>query len=351
MIQKLMNNNIIKRDMRKSFHSFILLGTMLLAACSSNSEKKADATDEKPLVKLASVTSRDVEQTQEYTTTVEADVTNNIAPTSPGRIEKIYVEVGDRVKKGQKLVQMDAANLNQLKLQLDNQKTEFKRIDELYKVGGISRSEWDAAKMNLDVRTTSYKNLLENTQLVSPIDGIVTVRNFDNGDLYGGSSPVLVVEKIVPVKLMINVSENLFPKVKVGMPITVKFDVFGDEEFNGKVSIVYPTINSDTHTFPVEIKLENSNMRVRPGMFGRVIMNYGTLNHVVVPDVAVVKRAGSGDKYVYVYNNGKVSYNKVELGRRLDDEYELISGVENNAQVVIAGQARLTNGAEVTVEK
>ena len=84
-------------------------------------------------------------------------------------------------------------------------------------------------------------------------------------------------------------------------------------------------------------------------MFARVTMNFGSKNHVVVPDMAIVKRAGSGDRFVYVYNNGKVSYNKVELGRRIGTEYELISGVENNAQVVIAGQTRLTDGAEVEV--
>lgn len=65
---------------------------------------------------MASVTSREVEQIEEYTATVEAEAKNNIAPTSPGRIDKIFVEVGDYVSKGQKLVQMDAASLKQLKL-------------------------------------------------------------------------------------------------------------------------------------------------------------------------------------------------------------------------------------------
>ena len=86
-------------------------------------------------------------------------------------------------------------------------------------------------------------------------------------------------------------------------------------------------------------------------MFARVIMNFGTADHVVVPDMSVVKQAGSGDRYVYVYENGKVSYNKVQLGRRMDTEYELLSGVDNNAQVVIAGQKALLNGMEVEVEK
>ena len=89
--------------------------------------------------------------------------------------------------------------------------------------------------------------------------------------------------------------------------------------------------------------------RIRPGMFGRVTVSFGTLRHVVVPDQAIVKRAGSGDRYVYVYKDGKVSYNKVELGRRMGTEYELISGVEDNSQVVVAGQTRLADGVEVAV--
>lgn len=337
--------------MRKHFQIAALLVVAMLSACSGGAEQKEaakEATEDKPVVKLASVTSRDVDQIEEYTATVEAEAKNNIAPTSPGRIDRIFVEVGDRVSKGQKLVQMDAASLKQMKLQLENEETEFNRMDELYKVGGASKSEWDAAKTTLDVRRTSYNNLLENTQLLSPINGVITARNFDNGDLYSAATtPVLVVEQITPVKLLINVSEPHFPKVTKGMDVTVKFDVYGDEEFNGKVSLVYPTIDAATHTFPVEIKLANTNQRVRPGMFGRVTMSFGTLNHVVVPDQAIVKRAGSGDRYVYVYKDGKVSYNKVELGRRMGTEYELISGVDNNSQVVVAGQTRLADGVEV----
>ena len=338
--------------MKKGFQWMALLVVAMLGACSGGSDKAAaEKVDEKPRVKLAEVSSRPVEQIQEYTATVEAEVKNNIAPSSPVRIDRIFVEVGDRVSKGQKLVSMDAANLKQIKYQLDNQQIEFKRIDELYKVGGASKSEWDTAKMNLDIRETSYKNLLENTSLLSPINGVVTARNYDNGDMYSGGEPVLVVEQITPVKLYINVSEGYFTKVKKGAPVSVKVDVYVDEEFEGKISLVYPTIDPATRTFPVEIQLVNRDQRVRPGMFARATLNFGTQDHVVVPDLAIVKRAGSGDRYVYVYKDGKVSYNKVELGRRMDTEYELISGVDNNSQVVIAGQSKLADGVEVEVEK
>jgi RND family efflux transporter MFP subunit len=264
--------------MRKYIQLVSFMFILLMSACTESKDKKGvDVISEKPRVKLATVTARQVDQILEYTATVEAEVKNNIAPASPVRIDHIYVEVGDKVSKGQKLVQMDAASLKQLKLQLDNQEIEFRRLDELYKVGGVSKSEWDASKMSLDVKKTSYRNLLENTSLLSPISGIITARNYDNGDMYNGNTPVLVVEQIVPVKLLINISENYFSKIKKGAPVKVKFDVFEGEVFNGKISLIYPTINAATRTFPVELVLDNEEMKVRPGMFA-------SLKIVEIPD-------------------------------------------------------------------
>jgi RND family efflux transporter MFP subunit len=330
-----------------------LLAVLFLSACSGGSkEENAAATvEEKPRVKVALVTERPVAQTQEYTATVEAEVTNQIAPASPVRIEYIAVEVGDRVKKSQKLVQMDVSNLRQIKLQLDNQQAEIFRLHELYEVGGVSKSDLEAAQMVSDVREASYRNMLENTALLSPIDGIVTARNYDGGDMYSGAMPILTVQQIVPVKLMINVSELYFTKVRNGQSVKIRVDVYGDEEFQGTVNLVYPTINPATRTFPVEVRLANKDLRVRPGMFARVTLNFGTVNHVVVPDLAVEKQSGSGERYVFVYKDGKVYRKVVELGRRMGDEYELISGLENNSHAVIAGQSRLLDEIEVEVEQ
>jgi RND family efflux transporter MFP subunit len=261
----------------------------------------------------------------------------------------LHVETADRVKAGQLLVTMDDTNLKQAKIQLDNQELEFNRIDELYKVGGASKSAWDALKTALDVSRAAYKNLQENNQLLSPVTGIITARNYDNGDMYSGALPVYVVEQIRPVKLIVNVSESLYAQVKKGMDVTVRPDVYDDESFRGKVHLVYPTIDPSTRTFAVEVRINNEDERIRPGMFARVAMSFGTLQRVVVSDQAVIKQAGSGDRYVYVYKNGTVSYNKVEVGRRMNDRYEVVSGIGDNDQVVVAGQNRLTNGMQVEV--
>ena len=340
--------------MKKTVISFAVLAmTALLTACGGKSqEAQPTATVEvvKSAVKVAQVSVRPVDQVRDYVGTVQAEVKNNIAPQAPGRIAKIFVEVGDHVTKGQKLVQMDAANLQQLTLQIENQKVDFARIKELYAVGAVSKAEFDNMKMSLDVAETQYKNIMENTQLLSPIDGIVTARNYDNGDLYAGAA-ILTVEQIRPVKLMVNVSENYYSKVKKGDKAAITLDALPGETFTATVSLKYPTINAATHTFPVELTLTNKDEKVRPGMFARAQINFGTENHVVVPDVAVVKQPGSGERFVYLYDNGKVNYVKVELGQRLDDAYELLGGVADGATVVVAGQTRLTDGAEVRVEK
>lgn len=325
-----------------------LVASVVMFSCTS--EKKQEVkVDEKPLVRLETVKTQEVEQIQEFTATVEANVVNNIAPSMSLRINDILVEVGDHARKGQVLAQMDKTNLLQSQTQLENIQLEYDRAFELYKVGGASKQSLDAQKTQLDVAKTAYENLKENTRLVSPIDGIVTARNYDSGDMIGGE-PVVTIEQMSPVKLLVNVSESFYTRVKKGMDVNVKVEVYGDEIFQGKVSLIYPTVDPQTRTFPVEIKLPNKDLKVRPGMFARVTMNFGTQNHVVAPDLSIIKQAGSGDRYIYVYKDGKVSYNKVLLGRRMDDKYEIISGVSDGDQVVVAGQSRLTNGAEVSIE-
>lgn len=322
-----------------------------LAACGSGEKEATTAVvEELPKVEIQKVYSQDVNQIADYTATVEAYKTNNITTSTPNRIKEILVDIGYKVVKGQKVVVLDNVNIAQLKVRLDNIEREYNRAVELLNIGGGTQQAVDQLKTELDAARRQYENMVENTVLVSPINGVVTARNYDPGDMTGGS-PILTIEQLRPVKVLVNVSEGEFTKVRKGMKVDIKLDVYGDEVFTGTVSLIHPTIDPATRTFTVEIDIMNNDERVRPGMFARVSMNFGTSNHVVVPDRAIVKQTGSGDKYVYVYKDGKVSFEKVELGQRLDNAYEVLSGVENGADVVITGQTRLSNGAEVEVIK
>ena len=338
--------------MKSSFKFVLLLAaTLALTACGGQSdETTTEEGEDLPKVKIQTVTQEPVAQLATYSATVESDVVNNLSPNSNLRIEKIYVDVGDFVRKGQVVVQLDASDLQQLKLQVDNQQIEFNRMASLYEVGGASKSEYDDAKMQLDVLATQYKQKLQNTQLTSPITGVVTARNYDDGDMYA-SQPVLTIEQTNPVKLIVNVSEAYYKYVKKGMEVPLTLDAYEGETFSSTVTIVYPAIDANTHTFPVELTIDNSDQKVRPGMFARATINFGEIERVLVPDEAIVKQIGAGDRYVYSYKDGKVSYDKIELGRHIETRYEVVSGVEPGTQVVVAGQSNLRDGIAVQVVK
>lgn len=316
----------------------------------SAAETVKEQAEEIPNVEVRQVHLQKVDQLVSYTATIDAYKTNNITTSTMNRIKSILVDVGDHVQKGQKLVLLDNVNIDQLKVRLDNTEREYNRALELFNIGGGTKQSVDQLKTELDAARRQYDNMVENTILVSPITGVVTARNYDAGDMTS-TNPILTIEQIVPVKVLVNVSESEFTKVHKGMKVPVYLDVYGDEEFTGSVSLIHPRIDASSRTFTVEIDIPNQNERIRPGMFARVVMNYGSEERVVVPDRAIVKQTGSGEKFVYVYKDGHVSYNKVEIGQRLGDSYELISGVDNGAEVVISGQSRLNNGMKVNALK
>lgn len=330
----------------------IVAATMLLASCSGGDKKESlNKEDETPIVETDVARLADVDQTKSYTANVEAFNTNNISPSSPNRIKTITVDVGDHVRRGQTLVTLDNASATQLKVNLQQTEREYNRALQLLKIGSGTQATVDQLKAQLDAQRAQYRNVVENTVLTSPVSGVVTARNLDPGDMTSGT-PILTVGQITPnVKVIINVTEGDRAKFKTGMPVDVTFDAFPDEEFSGTIHRIYPAVDPATRTFQAEVLIPNGNERLFPGMFARVSVNHGTESHVVVPDRAVVKQTGSGNKYVYVYKNGKVSYNKVELGRRVGTAYEVLSGVAEGDSVVIAGQSRLADGVAAQLNK
>ena len=333
----------------------LLVGGVCMASVACSSKKGAEAATEtvaevaKPKVTTAQVHIQDVDQQSVFTGNVEGYAVNNITPQQPRRITRLLVDVGDHVKKGQLVAELDNSALAQAKAQYENNKANFERSDELYKFGGESKANWQAMQTAYEVSKSTYENMLENTTLVSPISGVVTARNYDVGDMAAGM-PIFVVQRINPVKIMISVSESLYTYVKKGMAVEVELDALPEQKFSAKVSRITPSIDASTRTFPVELTLANDKELVKPGMYARVTMNYGTRKNIVVPDVAVVKQLGSGNRYIYVYNqDGTVAYKKVELGRRFGDKYEILSGIADGDVVVTSGQVALKDGIAVEV--
>ena len=321
-------------------------------ACTGNQEE-GTTTENIPLVGVQAATTAVVSDEQVYSSNVQPWAKNNIAPQSAGRIENILVEIGNYVAAGQEVARMDDVQLQQSDLQIANDELEYSRMKALREHGGISQSDFDTFEMSYKVHQSSNRNIRKNTILRSPISGVISARNYDKGDMYTMGLPIYTVEQIVPVKLLIGISESDYNRVKKGDVATLTVDAFPGKAFKGTISNIYPTIDSGTHTFNAEVKVANADRKLRPGMYAKVTVTFDRAERVVVPDGAVVKQTGSGDRFVYVYNPGTetVSFVKVKTGIRLGDRYVILEGVKKGDQVVTEGILRIRDGVRVNAKQ
>lgn len=334
--------------------SLAFLSAGLLASCSSSSSSKAteeQSADTVRLVEVAPAEMRALNLSEEFTAQLEAKVVNNITAQAGGRLKQLLVKVGDRVGAGQAVARMEATQASQAQIQLADAKTNFARMDELYKVGGVSKAQWEQAKSAVDQAKLAYGNAAENTVLRSPISGFVTAKNYDNGDMTSPQLPVVVIQQIAPVKAVIGVSEQYYSYLKKGAAATLSVDALGEETFSGIVTNIFPTLDPVTHTVSTEIEIANKDLKLRPGMYARVHLDFGTKEALTVPDKAIVRQAGSGARYVYVFSGGKAVYRAVELGQQQGDLYEVVSGLNAGDQVITSAPSNLKNGLSVKLRK
>ena len=338
------------------------VATLALTSCSGGA-KKTPAVENvltqqtTVLTKTTPVERINVAQTVDFTTTLLPYKKTFITPQMALRIDEIRVDVGDHVKQGQLVATLDRNQYNQTSAQLKNAKQNLARMRKVYEAGGVSQSQIDELETSVSVMEENIANLERNIELRSPIDGVITGRYNEPGDLFtmGGNADggvgVLQVMQINRLKAIVALSEQYYPQVYKGMKVAVMADVSPDKVFEGEVNIVYPAINANTHTFNVEVLVPNGKEILRPGMFARTEFNMGNRSSLVVPDVAVQKQMGVNDRYVYVIKDGVAERKVVSLGRQVGDKVEVLSGLAEGEEVAITALSKLKDGAQVEVVK
>jgi RND family efflux transporter MFP subunit len=306
-------------------------------------------------VSVATVAEKLVERTVTYPCTLNPFEENYLAPASPGRIEKIYVEVGSQVKQKQIIAQMDRTQLVQAETQLKTLKLDYDRLDTLAKLGSVARQQFDQIRGQYDIARSNVDFLTENTQLLAPFAGVIADKYFEDGELYSGSpnsaagkAAIVRLIQIDNLKALVEIPEQYFPQVNAGMKVEAVSEIYPGETFEGTVFRIHPTIDPASHNFTVEIKIPNGHRKLRPGMYTHVSMELGRERALVVPSNAVLKLQGSNDRYVFVADGNRAKRVTVQLGKRYDEDVEIISPEINAGdRIVIRGQARLSDGANI----
>lgn len=326
-----------------------MAAALMLTACGQKQQTATTTEEVKVLTKITTAEKKSVSLTEEYTSEVIAYKENDITPAASGvHIDRILVDVGDKVRQGQLLITLNPTQYNQARVNLKLLEDNVNRLKPVYEAGGISAQEFDQVKAQYDVQQEVVENLKKNIEVLSPISGVVTARNNEAGDLFM-NQPVLHIMQINPLKVVANIPEQFFANVKRGMAVSLKVDAYPEETFKGQVELIHPAINTATRTFAVEVRVPNASERLRPGMFSRTYFDMGEREGVVVPDVAVLKQVGSSERYLYVIKDGVAERRRVEVGRQIGQMVEILSGVEAGEQVAITALSRLENGVKVEV--
>lgn len=344
----------------------ILISALILSGCSAKKEntdpsQTATSVAERTAipVKVMPISKTRISRTIDYTATIMPFEEVNMAPSTPGRIDKIYVEVGDRISTGDDLFLMDRTQLYQLKLQMASLEKDLARLDTLLKVGSAKQQQYDQMKTQYDVTKTNVEFMEQNTLLKAPFNGVVTGKYFENGEMYSGTpttatgrSAVVTVMQVNPLKVNVNISEQYYPLIKRGMKAEVSADVYSGEKFTGTVYRIAPTVNPATRAFSVELEVPNRNDMLKPGMFIRVAMNLGEVETFVVPASTVLVQEGTNVRYVFIDEQGLAKRVEVAVGKRFDDQLEIISDIlRDGTNLVVEGQAKLLNDDKLEISK
>ena len=324
------------------------LAALALMACS----KTTTTTEEQERVEQVSTTvlqPREIEREISVSTNLQGYLTVNIAPSLTGKIEHIYCEVGDKKQKGQDLVRMDQTQYKTTKISFANLEIEKQRLELLLTTGSATQQQYDQIIAQYNSTKEQLDFLQTNTYVKAPFNGVISAKNYEDGELYSGQ-PILVLTQIDKLKALVAIPESYFPLFKPGMKLTLTSEIYPDQKFPATVEVVYPTIDASSHTFQVKIVIPNSKQLLRPGMYVTTTIGLGKANAIVVPYQAVEKLVGANDRYVFINENGVAKRVSVTLGQRFDQEIEIIAPeIVPGVEMVTTGQHKLVDGVKINV--
>jgi len=321
---------------------------IVLTCCQKKTEQeevKEEFTSARE-VKIATARLGDISSYIEFSGKIEAEKTVNIAPSMSGRIDKLIVDVGSAVKKGDLLAKLDDTQLKQARTQFVNMEKNYKRMQELQKTGAIDGATFDEVETGYKIAKSSYEFVLENTDVRAPINGVVTLIFKKEGENYDAMmDPMLLrMMNLDEVKAKIQVSDVDINKIIKGQKVLLKVSS-SDEEFTGNVSFVSPEADIMSGTFNVEIAANNKNNILKHNQFARIKVLIKTSENTII----VSQQAILDANHVFIVENDKAVKKYVTLGLENEYEIEITEGLQDGETVVIRGNIGLSEGDKVEV--
>lgn len=368
----------------KSIPLLVLIALLIMSSCGSKEKTGKTETIVAVPVEVNKVTRGSIESKLDFLGNIIADQELKVYSTIPTRIVTMNVDVGDVVKKSQILAIVDNEKIKQAVIQAEaglesanaqykNIDTEWKRFNKLYKENAVSQSQFDAidaqreaaksAVKQLEAALAASKNQLDDSYINAPIGGIISQRILEEGDQASPGIPVFTIVKMNPVKIQIEVVENQIGLVKVGQKAHITVESYPNEQFEGVLSKINPTLNPLSRTIGAEVLVDNPQLKLRPGMFAKVevVVNRHERT-LLIPKYAVLENTKLEylggeltnsqvvvEKFVFIVQDSLAFRKDILTGIENGNMVEVLSGLNENEQIIIVGQHNLFDSLKVEI--
>lgn len=353
--------------MKKSILTIVLIVATLgiIAYVLTNNKKENEAKTAIVAEKNASISVK-VATVKTEEVSLDFVANGNFAPLQelsfsaekPGRVVRVLVDEGDRVRIGQTLAivrsEQITADLQTAQASYQNALTDYSRFENAYKTGGVTKQQLDQAKLSLVTsksRLQQAKINIGDTNIKATINGIVNKKYVEPGSVLGAGTPLFDIVNVSKLKLKVNVNENQVAGIKLGNSISVTASVYPDAQFSGKITFIAPKSDASLN-FPVEIEITNTASNdLKAGMYGTAAFTASKQKQslMVVPRNAFVGSVSSNE--IFVIENGTAKLKTVTAGRILGDKVEVLNGLSDGETVIVTGQINLQDGSKVEVIK
>lgn len=281
----------------------------------------------------------------------------NVISEAQGLVVDVKIKVGDYVKEGTVLFQIDdvimQSNLASADINYVKAKRDFERSENLFQENSISASQLDLARLSMkaaESQLTLAKKQLDDTKIKAPISGTINKRFVDMGTMVNPGTPVANIVDISTLKVLINVSEKDAFQIKIGQQAEITTDVYPGVVFYGRVDNLASKAD-EAHTYPVEVRLTNDSRHpLKAGMFARIdLTGQSTQESLAIPRESLV--GSIKDASVYTVRNMTAKLKNVVIGKTSGNFLEVLSGLSENDVIVINGQNNLSDNSKVVIIK
>ncbi len=331
----------------------VLPGMVFMTSCKKEKKAVQAAVGRNVLEVNASVVGySSLDHSYSYTGTLLANEEIDLRPEISAKVTGIFFKEGSPVKKGQRLVKMFdddlQAQLKKNKLQIELAQKELARKLELYNVKGISKEEYEISENKLNTLKAEQDLLnaqISKTELISPFTGIVGLRMVSEGAFVSNSTVITSIQQIDPIKVEFSVPEKFITSLSVGKEIEFTIDGLS-ETYMAKIYALESKIDTETRSIRIRALCPNSQMKLFPGSFASIRLNYETAQESIVIPARAIFPVLKGEQ-VFVIRNGKAHAVDIKAGLRDGKEVEVLEGLAPNDTIILSGLLQMKEGLAV----